>query len=292
MRTVYGVQTGGGAMILKSYRGDGMRRRLEALADALDALVRSGVEAAPYMRTRDGLPYVKEEDGLWTMQPWLPGRHLSLRRRKERLEAARALAKLHKVPTGRMRERMFFLRVPPLWEKYRYRLERAQEASLKALDLGRLWRPYAEQARESLQRLQGTPCQRAQERDRKRGTLCHRDPAPHNLIWAGKSAGIIDFDLAGYDARAHDLYQLLNHALYLNGWEEGLFREMILAYEEVLPLCGDNRQVLADLMLYPSLVIREWYDYGKTGDRKSLLTRLNWAARQEERRLAEWRAGQ
>jgi len=264
-----------------------MKRRVDALADVLDCVLGAGVEVAPYMRTGDGTPYVVDRNLLWTMQPWLPGRHLTLRVKAERQAGARALAALHRVPSGRRVERMFFLRVPPLWEKYRFRLERAEASMLKEIALRDMWRPHVEQARICLQRLQEGCALRAQERDARRGTLCHRDPAPHNLIWQGSGAGLIDFDLAGSDARAHDLYQLLNHALYLNGWEPGLFQEMIEAYDRELPLCADNRRVLDELMRYPSLVIREWYDYGKTNDRRTLRTRLKWAMAQEEQRQRE-----
>lgn len=287
LRTVTGMQTSGGAMILKRYEGDGMRRRLDALADALDHVLLAGVEIAPFLRAENGHPYVAERSALYTIQPWLRGRHVSMKAREERLAAARSLALLHRVPTERQSERSMYLRVPPLWEKYRHRLERAQIATLKEPLLREAWRPYQEQARESVWNLQQASSVRALELDHRSGTFCHRDPAPHNFMWQGDGAALIDFDLAGYDVRAHDLYQLLNHALYLNGWEEGLFAEMIEAYDNVMPLDRDNRYVLRSLMLYPSLVIREWYDFGKTKNRQMLRTRLMWAQAQEEKRRQE-----
>lgn len=287
LRTVTGMQTSGGAMILKRYEGNGMRRRLDALADALDAVLLAGVEIAPYLRTDSGVPYIVDRNALYTIQPWLRGRHLSLQDRAERLAAARTLANLHRVPAGRSSERAFCLRVPPLWEKYRHRLERAQLATLREPSLRDAWRPFQEQARQSVFELQQTSLVRALERDLRHGSLCHRDPAPHNFIWQGDGAALIDFDLAGYDVRAHDLYQLMNHALYLNGWEAGMFAEMLEAYERILPLDGDNRSVLRSLMRYPSLVIREWYDFAKSNNREALRTRLAWAQIQEEKRRQE-----
>ncbi|MBL0387492.1 phosphotransferase [Tumebacillus sp. ITR2] len=287
LRTVTGMQTSGGAMILKRYDGDGMRRRLEALSDALDRVLLAGVEVAPYLRTNQGVPYMADRGGLYTIQPWLQGRHLSLKSADERKAAARALAQLHAVPAGKGSKKAFYLRVPPLSEKYRHRLERAQVATFKDPDLRDMWRPFQEQARESVVQLQGMALERALDRDLRHGSLCHRDPAPHNFMWHGEGAALIDFDLAGYDVRAHDLYQLMNHSLYLNGWEPGLFSEMIEAYERVLPLDVDNRRVLQALMLYPSLVIREWYDFGKTGKRDSLRVRLAWAQIQEEKRRSQ-----
>jgi Ser/Thr protein kinase RdoA (MazF antagonist) len=245
------------------------------------------VEVAPYLRTDQGIPYVADRGGLYTIQPWLPGRHLSLKSREERLAAARALAKLHAVPAGRGSKKALYLRVPPLSEKYRHRLERAQDATLKNPDLREAWRPFQEQARESVFQLQQATLERALDRDLRHGSLCHRDPAPHNFMWQGEGAALIDFDLAGYDVRAHDLYQLLNHSLYLNGWEPGLFAEMVDAYEREFPLDADNHRVLQALMLYPSLVIREWYDFGKTGNRDTLRVRLAWAQVQEEKRRSE-----
>ncbi|HEU4963360.1 MAG TPA: phosphotransferase [Bacilli bacterium] len=290
LRTVVGVRTDGGAMILKRYVGEGMKRRLEALGDALDVVLQAGVEIAPYLRTRTDDVFVTHRDELWTLQPWLPGRHVSMRTREERRAAAGVLADLHNVPAGRLIEAPFFLRVPPLWEKYRHRLERAQNATLKAFHLRELWRPFADQAALSLHELQRTTATRALERDARYGSLCHRDPAPHNFLWQGERAALIDFDLAGLDARAHDLYQLMNHALYLNGWERRLFSDMIEAYERVRPLGHENRKTLEALMLFPSLVVREWYDYGKTGNRDTFKPRLDWAMKQEELRMREVRA--
>jgi CotS family spore coat protein len=290
LRTVLGVQTNGGAMVVKRYEHGSFTRRLEVLADLLDAILGEGVEIAPYLKTRQGLPYLLEKNHLYTIQPWLPGRHLSLSNREERLLAARTLAGLHKVPVARRSPRSFLMRVPPLWEKYRHRLERAQDATFKEQRLREEWRPYAERARQAVIELQRGPYLRALERDWEFGSLCHRDPAPHNLIVSDGQAGLIDFDLAGFDARVHDLYQLMNHALYLNGWEPGLFEEMIEAYDRVLPLCADNRKVLDSLMMYPSLVVREWYDFAKTGNRDTLRHRLRWVTLQEQKRLKALRA--
>lgn len=289
LRTVVGVKTSGGAMMIKRYKGTGMRRRLGALGEALDRAVQAGAEVAPYLQTRDNGYFVDAEEGLWTLQPWLPGRHTAMTVKEERIAAAEALARLHAVPVGRG-GRSALLQVPPLWEKYRYRLERAQEASLRATTLRDLWRPYAEQARQSLLLLRGVN-QRALETDMRHGSLCHRDPAPHNLIWQGGRSALIDFDLAGLDVRAHDLYQLMNHALYLNGWQPGLFSEMIEAYDRVYPLCQDNRRVIDALMKYPALVVREWYDFGKANDRRAFWPRLQWAVTQEDRREQETKKG-
>lgn len=274
-------------MILKRYESYGMRRRLDSLADALDAVLRAGVEIAPYLRTDSGQPYILERNGLYTIQPWLRGRHVSMKAREERLAAARALANLHRVPARHSSEKVFDLRVPSLWEKYRHRLERAQLATLKDPGLREAWQPFQELARQSVFELQQSTLVRALNRDLRQGALCHRDPAPHNFMWQGEGAALIDFDLAGYDVRAHDLYQLMNHALYLNGFESGLFAEMMEAYDQVFPLDADNRSVLQSLMRYPSLVIREWYDFGKTANHRALRTRLSWAQIQEEKRQQE-----
>lgn len=287
LRTVTGVQTNGGAMILKRYEGEGMKRRLEALGDALDRVLAAGVEIAPYLRTHDELPYVQDQGALWTLQPWLPGRHASLCSRTERRLAAAALANLHRVKTERYLQKSPFLRVPPLWEKYHHRLERANVATIKDLRLRDSWRPYAEQAKQAVHLLQQPGVYQALDRDLRSGSLCHRDPAPHNFLCQANGMAIIDFDLAGYDVRAHDLYQLINHALYLNGWESGLFEEMAEAYDRVYLLCADNRRVLDALMLFPSLVVREWYDFGKSKSPAAFRTRLQWAMVQEEKRAEE-----
>jgi Ser/Thr protein kinase RdoA (MazF antagonist) len=290
LRTVVGVKTSGGAMMIKRYQGTGMRRRLDALGEALDLAVQEGMEIAPYLQTRQGNYALEHDGGLWTLQPWLPGRHTAMTERGERTAAASSLAKLHAVPIGGRIERAMFLQVPPLWEKYRYRLEKAQEATLKATSLRDLWRPFAERARSSLTRLR-TVTQRALDQDLRHGSLCHRDPAPHNLIWQGGGTALIDFDLAGFDVRAHDLYQLLNHALYLNGWEPGLFTEMIEAYDRVYPIGQENGRVLEALLSYPALVVREWYEFGKSNDRRVFWSRLQWAVAQEQRREREQQKG-
>ncbi len=275
-------------MILKRYQGEGMKRRLDALGQALDAVICAGVEIAPFLKTRANSTYFEHRGSLWTLQPWLRGRHVSLQGGKERLAAAEALADLHRVSITKQVERPSLLRVPSLSEKYRHRLERARAASLRATSLRDLWRPFEERALQAVSDL-AEPSLKALERDRRRGVLCHRDPAPHNFIWQGGSAAIIDFDLAGTDVRVHDLYQMINHALYVNGYEPGLIEEIVERYDRRMPLCQDNRRVLDVLMNYPSLVVREWYEFGKSGDKKALFTRLRWAAAQEERRLAKLR---
>jgi len=127
----------------------------------------------------------------------------------------------------------------------------------------------------------------AQRRDGMYGTLCHRDLAPHNAMYRDGSATLIDFDLAGMDVRSYDICQIINHTVYLLGWDERAVEDAVAVYESSYPLCPDNIELLYHLLSFPMLLVRELMEDGLDGIAMSRNPRLRWAIQIEDLR-ARW----
>jgi CotS family spore coat protein len=289
LRSVVGLYSEQGAFILKRVEGYPSMHRIHQLADVLENLDENHVPVAPLLRTRTGQPFVRISDFFWIVQPWIKGHPCDFCHPEERLAAVRSIAQMHLTPVALSATAQTYLWTPPLYEKYGTRLERCK----RILHVNRLPVRLPEQwirdAEKAIVQLQEHVWEPAFRDDRARGTVCHRDLAPHNLIFQDGTAHLIDFDLAGLDVRAHDLYQVINHALYLNGWAEQTVQDILRAYQAVAPLGEANLGVLRTLFLYPALLLREVYEYGKRKrhEEDDWRTRFQWVLAIEEQRR-EW----
>ncbi|GIM47205.1 spore coat protein [Collibacillus ludicampi] len=289
MRSVVGILSEQGAFVLKKIEGYPSMNRITQLAEVLEKLQEKDVPVAPLLRTRKGKAFVRIGDLFWIVQPWIKGHHCDFSNKEERLASVRSIARMHQTPVALPAPSQNYLWTPPLDEKYGARLERCKRilhAERLPIKISSLWIKEAESA---IVRLQGNDYKQALKKDRERGTVCHRDLAPHNLIYKDRTAYLIDFDIAGIDVRAHDLYQVINHALFLNGWCERTVADILRTYQKVAPLCEANHKLLRTLFTYPALLLREVYEYRKEKERDSdkWRTRLEWTLAIEEQRR-EW----
>lgn len=289
MRSVVGLLSDKGRLISKRYGQEkGMSyRRLLGIVKAKEALARRGL-VRPYLTTVSGEPLFAWLGAPVTVEGWVKGRHVDLRDRRERLEAVRAVARLHRqriaIPSELKPDHT-------LLHKLSGRLQRSRQA----VEAGRLvgisqaeWGYFVERALRVLRVLSTSKWESFIMDDKNAGVFCHRDLAPHNImIERGSPATLIDFDLAGMDSPIYDLYQLFDHVTYRAFPPQGWAEEMLRAYEQINPLSRRQRQALALLQSFPSLLLREVADLGSVkGERARdrLGTRIRYVRTLEEER--------
>lgn len=120
--------------------------------------------------------------------------------------------------------------------------------------------------------------------------FCHRDLAPHNVLFDTTIPGLIDFDLAGMDHPFVDLLQVVNHSLTLTEDETGIFDDTVTVYKQIHPLTASDERWLWTLFRFPDVLIRSVTEWAKGGFMESEQERVTAAIHKEwwrQQRLAE-----
>ncbi len=289
MRSVVGVLSDQGRFICKRYHPDkGMSyRHLLGVVQVKESLSHHGLVKS-YRKTIDGEPIFAWEGDPVTMEAWVKGRHADFRDRRERMVAVQAIARLHRLRIKIPKE---LYPDTTVLHKMAGRLQKASDAVATGNLIGisrKDWNEWRERAVRALQVLSTPKWEDFFLEDKNSGTLCHRDLAPHNiLISRGSPASLIDFDLAGMDSPVYDLFQLFDHVAYRalppKGWEA----EMIREYEKISPLSPRQKQALALIRTFPSLLLREIADLRGVKNERArarLGTRIRYVRTLEEER--------
>jgi Ser/Thr protein kinase RdoA (MazF antagonist) len=265
-------------------------QRLYDLARMTHYISQQGLPCGGPIPNRTGrfitIPYQGAKPGY--LQMWLPGRHVNVTDKLERHAVIRAIAKLHmigKLPVFQMGSSLHRGR---LLSKLRMKQRTLQgiwsEANTRTMVLSPL---------ESY--IFGTMEHCIFEYEnwlRKNGwmnTFCHRDLAPHNLLWNQSedeeyAVSIIDFDHSGFDDPLHDVMQFTSHTIFLSNCTANDLEKMITTYAERTGLSNDRFELLCLLLRWPDILIRtvvEWYRHGYEQSKE---IRVNHAVMKEEKR--------
>lgn len=290
MRSVAGLITDQGKWICKRYdetKGIEMSRLL-AIVDLKEQMADQGL-CRSYRRTKDDDAVCLVGKSAFTVEPWIPGRHADFSNQMERLEAVRAVARLHRVTVS---VKPVLKQLPTLSDKLRYRLDRAQQIVWRGEFVSltpRQWEVWRRRADDVLHRLEQEQWQKLNEHDRLQGIICHRDLASHNiLVRTGVPAHLIDFDLAGIDTPLYDLHQLLDHMRFSAGLDSNWWEEVLAAYARIAPLSSAHISHLHALAAFPSILLREIIESGDCHDAvtcRKRAVRVRFAQALEEKRL-------
>jgi CotS family spore coat protein len=299
MRSVVGVRSNGQNYIVKNLTGSIYPRRIHAIAKGLEQMYRNGAPVCPILRNQDGRFFTRSGGRLYIVQPWISGRHVDFTVESELSDAVEAIARMHTRPVLLPKEWADELEVPSLGEKYSLRLNRCQKLIQNdkhvwknILDFD-TWNQMEQQAIQSIRSIQKKL--HLNKRSTATVSFCHRDLAPHNLLFRSPSkVTLIDFDLSGFDFSMHDLYQVTNHTMYLHGWDESYIKAILETYDREAGITHADSRLFYDLMQFPSLITREVYDQsrrikaskGKINKDK-IITRIRWALEIEQAKQ-EW----
>ena len=258
MRSVVGLLCDRGHFICKPYpyRQRSDKERLYAMATVKLHLAEQGI-GFPFLETISGKPLLCDRERMYTVEPWLEGRHANFVYDSDRKWAIFAIARLHTTKISIP----YVLQTPKLVDKLHDRWKKARKCFLQGNHFSDLARDFSQLDRaafEVLKGLQQPSVQRQLEKDRRRNVLCHRDLAPHNIIIKKDfGATLIDYDLVGIDAPIVDLHQMLTHMSFFFRKHDVFYDELISLYADQAPLTSTHREILALLQRFPMISSRE-----------------------------------
>ncbi len=258
MRSVVGLHADRGQFICKPYpyRQHKDKERLYAIATVKLHIAQKGI-GFPFLETISGKPLLCERDRMYTVEPWIEGRHANFVYDADRKRAIYAIARLHTTKIAIP----YVLQTPRLVDKLHDRWKKARKCFLHGnhfADLARDFTQLDRAAFDVLKGLQQPSVQEQLEKDRRRNVLCHRDLAPHNIIIPKDgTANLIDYDLVGIDAPIVDLHQVLTHMSFFLRSKDAFSDELISLYAGQAPFTSTHWEILALLQRFPMISSRE-----------------------------------
>lgn len=309
LKTVFGlVADDGKRYVWKSARPRDTERRLSLLARIAERLSSTGLPAAGPLPTQVGAYRVELPDGdSGYLQPWLPGRHVRFTEAAERLTTIATLAQVHHF-SGLLTEFAHPLVGGPEWhtlsggsletklaEKWRVFQQVWPLACTREAELAELEEDVQTAVEGALYGVRAEPHSPGSDSRwtqlGPRRCLCHRDVAPHNVLWAKTAApvSLIDFDHAGWDDPLGDIMQVSNHTFALCDPGVRHFADVLDVYQRICPLSAERQVYAWNLLRFPDILVRavmEWArdDYSAQGQRRVLD-----AMRKERVRQQRWR---
>jgi len=253
-------------MLLQEYRGT--MKRLEFETQVLGQVRDSGLLLVDdYIRTTQGELISLSEDGTrHTLKHWYTGRECNIKDHKEITQAIEKIAILHQIlkrikkqeewnlgsiVVGTARQEME-RRSQELRRARNYMKNKRKKTDFErcALSNFSMFYEQARKAGEGMARLE-------EENEEAPLFLCHGDLDQHHVLFVqdpgemGPRGAIIEYHKMHLGDQMTDLYHFMRKAMEKHEWNQSLGREMLSAYENVMPLSGRDRESLYYLFLYP-----------------------------------------
>ncbi|MCL6454426.1 MAG: phosphotransferase [Alicyclobacillus sp.] len=271
-------------------------------------LAARGIRVAAPVLGRDGRPLQPVAGNgrsvrLGYLQPWCSGAPLQMADRQQRLGGLAATSAMH---ATLRRDVPAWLRAAgassvPLYQKMRWKF-RFLQAVLPRLCavLPGLQARSAELLRAAATALTALPPETGGGRAAESApppcvdlprwvpplTWCHRDLAPHNVLWREGVPVFIDFDQSAWDDPLGDVVQFCNHALWSDSVSQPDFFELLEVYRRLAALSDAEWVRLCRLAHFPDNLVRAAAEWCATPDRKETRDKLERAAVRERDRLS------
>jgi Ser/Thr protein kinase RdoA (MazF antagonist) len=272
MKSVIGVVTQQGPHHIWKPVPQSVVRRVSLVYQPLLFLQQAGFRVALPVTSRTGSLVMRLPNGsVGQLLPWLSGSHLNLANRQQRLAAVASLAAWHKATVASMPETSLQsansnLQRGKFVTKFQFKINLCARLWPSICSIFPQLQPYTSPLFKKLSDL-------TQGIAQWQGSMafCHRDLAPHNLLWEEKDAelqrkiGWIDFDLADWDDPIGDLVQVMNHTVALVAIRSGDLPEMVETYAQNLPLSREAISMLWKALHFPDVFLRtavQWLGQG------------------------------
>ena len=224
---------------------------------------------------REGEFLTATEDGTtYYLKAWYPGRECDVRKHGEILEAARLLAKIHRLmelPGARegfrssdlldeyrrhnreMKKVWSFIRKKPIKGEFESRFLECFE------DMYRVAAAVEE-------RLGNSSYRRLQKEAKERGSFIHGEYNYHNILITPEGMTAVNFEHVGRDLQAADLAYFLRKVMEKHDWNINVAYRLVDEYDRLKPLEDDDIDMLVTLLSFPEKfwkIINQYYNAGK-----------------------------
>lgn len=252
-------ETSQGTVLLKEYRGT--QKRLEFEMQVLGQVRETGlVRVDDYIMTAEGGLISLAEDGTrYVLKHWYTDRECNLKDHREILMAVQQIARLHKELRRIPQEESWNLgsiMVETLEEemaRHNQELKRARnyiKNKRKKTEFERCvmsnYQMFYAQALEAWQGMKELG-----QKEGNRQFLCHGNLDHHHILMGDGYVALIEFNKMHLGNQMADLYHFMRKVMEKREWNQEIGREMLSAYNQVLPLKEAERSCLYYLFLYP-----------------------------------------
>ena len=304
------VRRGRGCLILDGAEGQtyrlaeysGSRAHLELEQAILDDLWQDGnllVERC--IPNRAGCLYsLNREQTGYVLRYFAEGNECSTASQVDLCNAMKALAQFHlrmrKFRCGQSVQKEDFIGIP-LYEEYgrhlrelhrvsaylrrkkkKNHLERRMEETIQSV---------IKQGKEALEALEGTSYRQIYDQCVAEGRICHGRYHYHHVRFSEKGTVLTGLEHCCVQVQIVDIYQFLRKAMEKCGWSVSVGEQLLEAYETILPLSAEERQILACMLQFPEKYYKQvnyYYNTRKTWISAKSLEKLEKAVCQQIQR--------
>ena len=252
-------ETENGLYILKEYEGS--LEKLNFQNELLKGLKEKGLDnVEQIVPNKEGNLVVTDFDQtVYFLKTYFEGRECNINDEKERIEAVRFLAKIHKNMFVTEKEEIcpranvileFEKHNRELKKVKRFLRDKSQKNDFEIF-LMQNYDSFYEKALEVTENLKEFYNDFEKEYLSDKGMVCHGDFQYHNLLKTEKGFSIVNFEKCVIDYQVRDLYYFLRKLLEKNNWSKSLGEEVIYAYDEISPLGAYDMLQLYYRFAYP-----------------------------------------
>ncbi|MGL4760267.1 MAG: CotS family spore coat protein [Sarcina sp.] len=282
-RAVYKVSTPTNTYCLKKVYFD--EGRLLFMYSAMQWLYKNGFNVPALIKTKSGNRFVKTNNLIFILTPWVPGSKCDFDNLKHLTKAAENLALIHKATFS-------FVPIKGCYEKKRYdnlyisinkhfnklltcynlankKKDRFSKIFLEYFDDNISLAKFAVEVASSI------------NFDNLSKSLCHGDYVNKNLLINDDEIYMIDFDKCSYDYSMSDLSYFLRRLLKRSdtNWDFSIARNIIMTYNKNNKLSDDDLKYIMVYLAFPQKYWRTSRDYfasiskcNKKSSKESLLS--------------------
>lgn len=238
------------------------KTRILVLEEIHRALKEQGqMETDSLIMNKDGEYISVTEDGTkYYLKRWPDGKECDVRRTGDLLEAAKNLAKIHRILKFREHAGIFpAANLQDEFERHNRELKKVRAFIRKKTMKGEFetkflecFQPMYEIAVHTEEGLRRSSYERMREESMKNGCFTHGEYNYHNLlVTQNGEMRVVNFEHFCTDIQASDLYYFLRKTMEKHQWNSKLGGELLRAYSAVNPLSDWDREYLAWRLSYP-----------------------------------------
>lgn len=233
-------------------------QQFELLQTILDRVRWEGyTQLLPFIHTKDGKAFVKDQKNLWYATPWKKTQDQSLSAE----ELVRSLARFHRLAEPMVKDKTkWFTKIDQDWiRRWKDKKEKLKEEKQKMKQKefpSPFERSFAQNYDTIVQSLDFAI--RGMEKFLKienglspRYTLCHNRIHPSNLVFDEKDFYWVDFDHASLDSPVRDLALFIHRFSHLKEP-----KELLNLYEQEYELKPKEKRLLALYLAYPEQILK------------------------------------
>jgi CotS family spore coat protein len=267
VRKVVRLQTPAGDLALKKFKLS--REELGFSLAAMRHLTERGFLVPGVIRTRDGEEFVERDGVKYFVMEWLDGRESEYSHVLDLALSSRGLARFHEAAQGFEPPHCPGKKQWGTWTgHFLERIEELRAWTVLAEQGGTLFdRMFAEEsayciqeASRAVELLLSSRYEEISKLEHEQRGFCHHDYAHHNvLIRPDKEIGLIDFDYAICDIRAHDLASLILRNMKSVKWDARTAYFIVKSYFEVATPHSGEERLLHAMMRFPQEIYEAGY---------------------------------